>query len=134
MKKNLFFIAAFFIVIASCNSIKDIPNTDIDVSRAFIRDILDNDFTDAQPLMLQDETNKQYFDVVQQKFNAMAPDELANYKNADIIVNEVSNVNDSVTVVNYSNSYKRNNPNKVKIVRINGKWLVDLKYTFSGNM
>jgi hypothetical protein len=133
MTKKLFFIVAGLIILVSCNSIKAVPNTDIDVSRAFIRDVLDNNFSEAQTLLLQDETNKQYFDVAQKKFSIMAPDELSNYKNADIIVNDITNVNDSVTIVNYSNSYKKN-PNKVKMVRINGKWMVDLKYTFSGNM
>ena len=134
MSKRIFFFAGLLMIISSCNNNKNVPNTDIDVARGFIRDILDNDFADAQPLMLPDDTNKQYFDVAQKKFNAMSADELANYKNSDIVVNEISNVNDSVTIVNYSNTYKPKSPDKVKVVRVNGKWMVDLKYTFSGNM
>ncbi len=134
MTKKILLIAIFISGILSCNNKKTVPNTDIDVARSFIRDILDNNFTDAKTLMISDETNNEYFDVTQKKFNLFGQDELDNYKNADIIVNEISNINDSVTVVNYSNSYKQHNADKVKVVRVNGKWLVDLKYTFSGNM
>ncbi|MEI9934838.1 MAG: hypothetical protein WDM71_08305 [Ferruginibacter sp.] len=134
MNKKIFFVVALLVALLSCNNKKTVPNTDIDVARAFIRDILDNNFTDAKTLMVVDETNNEYFDVAQKKFNSFGQYELDNYKNADIIVNEISNVNDSVTIVNYSNSYKHHNADKVKVIRVNGKWLVDLKYTFSGNM
>ena len=40
-----------------------------------------------------------------------------NYRNADIIINEISPVNDSVSIVNYSNSFKRDKSSKVKMVR-----------------
>jgi len=56
------------------------------------------------------------------------------YRNADIIINEISTVSDSVSIVNYSTSFLRNKSNKLKMVKVNGQWLVDLKYTFSGNM
>jgi hypothetical protein len=118
----------------SCGDNKTtVSNTDIDVARAFIKDILSNNLKEADNYILKDETNKEYFDLIERKYKTMPKDELENYKNADIIVNEISNVSDSVTIVNYSNSYKKE-ANKVKMVRINGQWLVDLKYTFSGNL
>jgi hypothetical protein len=133
MTKQLFFVSVFIVILASCNDKKSIPNTDIDVARAFIRDVMDNNFSDAQPLMLADDTNQGYLDVTKRKLGSFGEAELDSYKNADIIFNEISNVNDSVTIINYSNSYKRNSPDKVKMVRVNGKWLVDLKYTFTDN-
>ena len=68
------------------------------------------------------------------KFKTKSKEELEQYKNADIIVNEVNNVSDSVTIVNYSNTYKKLEKNKVKVVRVNGRWFIDFKYTFSGNL
>jgi len=38
-------------------------------------------------------------------------------------------VNDSTTIIHYSNSYK-NKPDSLKIIRINGQWFVDLNFTF----
>jgi hypothetical protein len=133
MTKQLFFVSVLLLLLASCNDKKSIPNTDIDVARAFIRDIMDNNFADAQPLMLTDDMNQGYLDVTKRKLGSFGQDELEGYKNADIIFNQVSNVNDSVTIINYSNSYKIKDPDKVKMVRVNGKWLVDLKYTFTDN-
>jgi hypothetical protein len=132
MTKQLFFVSILVVTLASCNN-KTIPNTDIDVARAFIRDVMDNNFTDAQPLMLADDMNQGYMDVTKRKLGSFGQAELDSYKNADIIFNTINNVNDSVTIINYSNSYKRNSPDKVKMVRVNGKWLVDLKYTFTDN-
>lgn len=53
-------------------------------------------------------------------------------RTASIIINEIDNVNDSVTVIRFLNSYD-NKPAVLKVVRVNGEWVADLKYTFSGN-
>lgn len=117
-------------LILSCNSSNSVPNTDIEVARAFINDILHNDFSDAEKFILKEDTNKQYLD--QFKEYAAKSKESENYKNADIIINEITPVNDSVSVINYS--ITKNKSNKLKMVRVDGQWLVDLKYTFSGNL
>jgi len=109
-------------------------STDIGVANTFIRDLLDNDMKGAETLLLKDEANMQYFDIIKQRYNKLDKNELEKYKNSDIIINEISNVSDSVRVVNYSNSYNKDSKNTVKVVRINNQWLIDLKYTFSGNM
>ncbi len=134
MKHPFYLLLAVFVIFFSCNSQKKLPNTDIDVARAFIKDIQENNFKDAEPLILVDDANKQYFDLFEKHFQSKSKEELDQFKNADIIVNEISNVDDSTTIVNYSNSYKKEEKNKVKLVRVNGQWLVDLKYTFSGNL
>ena len=130
-----FYILVFTAVLFSCtNNQKQSPKTDTDVATAFIRDIMDNKLDDAELFLLKDEENKQYFEIVREQYRKKDKAELERYKAADIIINEISNVTDSVSIVNYSNTYKRELKNKMKLVRINGKWQVDLKYTFSGNM
>ncbi|MEJ7587513.1 MAG: hypothetical protein WKI04_08125 [Ferruginibacter sp.] len=139
MKLTFLFAVTGIIALSSCNESK-VPNTDIDVARAFITDILKNEFDEAEKFVLKDtgnlkeDTNKQYFDLFKKDYESKSKDELANYRDAYIIINELSNVNDSVSIVNYSNSFKKDKTNKVKMVRVNGQWLVDLKYTFSGNL
>jgi hypothetical protein len=128
-------IGLFLAVLASCNSDqRSDPQTDTGVATAFIRNVLDNKLDEAERFVLADETNKQYFDIIRQQYSKKSKAELENYRSADIIINEISNVTDSVSIVNYSNSYKKETKSKVKVVRINGKWLIDLKYTFSGNL
>jgi len=121
------------ILVSSCNTKREIPNTDIEVTRAFIKDILENNFKEATDFVLPEDTNEQYLSLFKKYFESKSKEELEQYKNADIVINEINNVNDSVTIVNYSNTYKKNEKNKVKVVRKNGQWLVDLKYTFPGN-
>jgi hypothetical protein len=134
MKIKILLGAFSLLLLYSCNTEKNVPNTDIDVARAFIRDVLENKFAEAEELVLKEETNKEYFDLFKKQYKSKSKSELENYRNADIIINEISPVNDSVSIINYSNSFRRDKNSKVKMVRVNGQWLVDLKYTFSGNM
>ncbi len=133
MKMKLFTVVAALAVFSSCNDKRTNPTTDIDVARAFIKDVLENDFTDAKTFVLDEEMNKQYFELSKKNFEGKSGDELKKYKEAEIIIYELQPLNDSVTIINYSNSYKKDVKNILKVVRINGQWLVDLKYTFQEN-
>ena len=135
MNKLNWLIVLLLAVLVSCTGTeKTYPQTDIGVATAFIRDVLDNNLAEAERYILIDESNSQHFDLIKQQYKKKHKPELDQYKNAEILINEVSNVTDSISIINYSNSYKREAKNKVKVVRINGKWLIDLKYTFSGNL
>jgi len=127
----LIFAAAIF----SCNSEKKkTPVTDTEVANAFVRGLLDNNFEEAEQFLLKDETNNEIFKRFKQKYNQQDKAVLEQYKNAYIKVNETSYVTDSIYIFNYSNSYSPADKTVLKLVRINNKWLVDLKYTFSGNL
>ena len=130
MKLKLFTAIFLLFLLGSCNNKRTNPTTDIDVARAFIKDILENNFKDAKRFLLDDETNNQYFELSRKEFEHKSKEELKEYKDADIIVNELTSLNDSITIINYSNSYKKESKGKVKVVRINGQWFVDLKYMF----
>ncbi len=135
MNRQLAALLAFTILLLSCNNDKkSVPDTDINVATTFIRDILDNNIDDAEQYILKDTVNMQYFERFKQAYLQKDKAELEKYKSADILINENSAVNDTVSIINYSNSYKKESKNVLKVVRINGKWLIDFKYTFSGNM
>src|SRR3954466_5412159 len=130
MKMKYLVLLISIMILYACNQ-RAVPNTDIDVARAFIKDILDNNFNEAETFILKDsanigeDTNKQFFDLFKKEYESKSKDELENYRNAEIIINEISNVSDSVSIVNYSNSFKRDKSSKLKMVRINGRWFVD---------
>jgi hypothetical protein len=130
MIKQILYSLIITIVLFSCgdNAKKD-PVTDTDVATTFIRAVLDDDFKTAGKYLLNDDTNRQYFETFQRNYQAKGAAELEKYKSADIIINTIEPVNDT-SIVNYSNSYQKNTQTKLKLVRSNGKWLVDLKYTF----
>ena len=128
-KLTVFF--AICIILFSCNAAtKKEPVTDIEVARTFIRGALDNDFKTARQYLLKDETNQQFLETFERQHHSMSSDELEKYKSADIIINEIKPESDSVHLVNYSNTYKKEQKTNLKLVWVNGQWLVDLKYTF----
>jgi hypothetical protein len=134
MKLTFLLSLIFCLAISSCNNEKKSTNNDIEVARVFIKDILESNFKDAETFVLKEETNQQFFELFKKEFESKSKSELESFKNADIIINEISPINDSVSIINYSNSFKKDKSNKLKMVRINGQWMVDLKYTFSGNL
>jgi hypothetical protein len=84
--------------------------------------------------MLLDEENLYWLGKTVQNYNRYSEQDKTGFSKASININEVSDVvPDSVTIISYSNSY-RNRPQKVKVVKHNGEWVVDFKYTFSGNL
>ncbi len=137
MIKKIFGTAALCLILWSCSDgeKKAAPVTDTDVAEAFIRATLDNDLDNADKYLLKDEMNQQYMDAYRRESKRLSAEERQGYKKASIIIREVAPVvNDSVTVISYSNSYKSDKINKLKLVRTDGKWLIDFKYTFSGNL
>jgi len=127
-------IFAAFAFSCNNNDAKKEPVTDMEVARAFVRNILDSDFNEAEKYLLKDETNVQIFERFKKQYSGKDKATLEKYKQADILVNERSYVTDSVFIFNYSNSYSPADKTVLKLVRIDNKWLVDLKYTFSGNL
>lgn len=84
--------------------------------------------------MLQDDENNYWLNKWNEEFNKISEQEKAGYSKASINISEVDDVlADSITIINYTNSY-RNRPQKIKVVKHNGEWVVDFKYTFSGNL
>jgi len=81
-----------------------------------------------------DEENTASLNKLKRAAESKSSTELEQYKNADIIIDELAPLNDTISIVHYSISSNMNQKNKLKMVKRNGKWLVDLKYTFSGNL
>jgi hypothetical protein len=122
------FISLSFI---ACNqSAKTIKNSDpLDAGREFINASLTGDYDYAKKYLLSDSTNQMYFDRFVEFDEKKPAADKYGYKNANIIINSTENVSDSVTIINYSNTYKKE-PAKIKLVKKNNEWLVDFKYTF----
>lgn len=123
------------VTIYSCNSeSKKTPITDIEVTNAFVRNILDNDFKEAEQYLLKDSSNVEMFETFKKQYNRQDKAVLEAYKKAQIIVHETNAlIPDSVFTFSYSNSYRPLDTTILKALRIKGKWLIDLKYTFPSN-
>jgi len=107
------------------------PEDDLDAARNFIRAALDGDYAKARTFLLADSMNTEYMNLSERKFNqTMTPEVKTGYKKASINIHEVKNINDSTSVISYSNSYFKKDTQHLKVVKLNNKWLVDFKYYF----
>jgi hypothetical protein len=133
MKKILFIFLVISFVIA-CTQQRTRPDDALETAREFVRSSLDGDYKWANELLLKDSVNSYELEVLEKKYNTqMSAAEKEGYKKSSIIIHSVENASDSVVIVNYSNSFK-NKPLPLKVVKKDGKWQVDLNYTFTGNL
>ncbi|HVG40292.1 MAG TPA: hypothetical protein VM888_01680, partial [Chitinophagaceae bacterium] len=89
------------------------------------------DFDKAKTFMVNDSLNNQYLDATERSFKEkFATEERRNYREASINIHSVNPVNDTVSYIDYSNSFKKEKEH-LKVLKKDGQWLVDLKYTFS---
>ncbi len=134
MKGFISVLVISLLVFWSCNSPKkNLPETALDTGREFIRASLDGDFESAENLLLKDTQNLQLFDSYKQLYGNLPADKKRGYKEASYTINKFLEVDDSTTLINYSNSFM-NKPMEIKLVRIQKSWNVDFKYTYSGNL
>lgn len=135
MKLYLLFIP--FLLFFSCKNSKDEdqkPESALDAGREFIQKSLQGKFKEANQYMLQDEDNLFWLAKWSKEFNQISEQDKAGFGKASINIYEVNELApDSATIINFSNSYKKR-LQKIKVVKINGEWKVDFKYTFSGNL
>lgn len=135
LKFILAVIISFCIISCGQNMEQPKPTDPLTAGRYFIDASLKGNYSEARKYLLVDSLNMMYFERVSDYYQKMKVNEKEGYRTANIIISNdgVQNVSDSVTIINYSNTFK-NMPSKIKVVKANGNWLVDFKYTFSGNL
>ena len=133
IKKILTFILSISLVFSCNNEKEQRPATALDTGRTFIRASLDGDFDITQQLLLKDTQNLQLFESYKMLYNRMPAEKRKNYKSASYEINKYLDLDDSTTIINYSNSYMHK-PMEIKVVRKNNEWCIDFKYISSGNL
>jgi len=134
MKKVALFIVAFLPLYWACSNNED-ANTakgenDVDAASMFIRSALDGRWKDAKRLIVQDSANIQDLEVAEQNYTQrMNALDQRGYREAQITIHETRKVNDSTSIVSYSNTFKKQR-DSVKVLKVGNQWLVDLKYSF----
>lgn len=106
----------------------------VDAARNFIRAALDGKFSEAATFMLQDSVNLNWLDVAERSYQRADQTVKDGYRAASIrFPGDMVNLNDSTSIIIFSNSFK-NDPDTLRLVRINNNWLVDLKYLYQHDM
>jgi len=137
MKRNYFiflFLLCFFI---ACKSKDKQPSgkseNNIDAARNFIRAALDGKFEEARTFMLPDSVNNNYMDVAERSFNNKTQAEKDSFRVSNPIIHNVNEINDSITIITFSNTFKKEK-NDLKVLKINNQWLIDLKYLYEDGL
>lgn len=129
----MFLLFAFY----ACKSKEETADTKssnyVDAARNFIRAALNGKFREAKEYMLQDSSNLNYLDVAERSYQRADQTLKDGYRASSIRIFPLAMVNDSVSIVIFSNSYK-NDPDTLRILRVNKDWLVDLKYLYQHNL
>lgn len=130
-----FWIASIALIYASCNQPEGFkePEDPLDAGREFVRAVLDGDFEEANLYIAENPEDQEIFERYVSYMKKQSKQEKLNLKSASIIINKVENLNDSISIINYSNSYS-NKPIELKVVRETKGWRIDFSYTFSGNL
>ena len=136
MKKILPLTALLFLLACSDSEKKKAetevkPENGIEAASQFIRAALDGDYSKARTFLINDSTNKQTMDTYENYYNNnLTPDDKRAYKTASIrFEKDPRQLNDSTTIVYYSNSYK-NKQDSLKVIKMKGQWFIDLNFTF----
>jgi len=137
MKSNLFYSFLFLLFLSACGSNEsDRSDTtqstenDVDAARNFIRTALDGRYDKLEAMVVPDSANLALIEVAQMNYQSrMSPEDKRGYREASINIHNIQSINDSVTIVTYSNSYKKT-PNDLKVLQRGNTWLIDFKYSF----
>lgn len=108
------------------------PEDPLDAGREFVRAVLDGDYKKATLYLNDDPEDQELFNRYITYQKKQPKKERLSYKSASIIINKAENLNDSTSIINFSNSYSMK-PMDLKIIKKNNTWKVDFSYTFSGN-
>ncbi|MBN9383989.1 MAG: DUF4878 domain-containing protein [Chitinophagaceae bacterium] len=126
MIKRIFFPS--LLLLAACSDSHSYKKAEDaqDAGREFIRASLDGDYDKASFYLYADSTNQMLLDKWKKDYDRMDHEEQKKYRDADIRVITLQTVNDSVTSYTYANTYKKDTTT-IRVIRINGNWMVDLK-------
>ncbi len=124
----------FLLFIACKSSEKYLPaESAIDCGRIFIDACLKGEFKKAANYIITDDINKQKLRDIENDFKGRSSQDKQGFKNASINIISIEDISQQETIINYSNSFDKV-ARKVKIISKEGKWLVDFKYSFNGNL
>jgi hypothetical protein len=121
---------AILIILFSCKNQPATSENDVDAARNFIHSVLNSDFKQSEKYILYDSANREYLNITERSFRQrLSSEERRLYRESSINIHDIKQLNDSTTIVQYSNSYKKLK-DSLKVIKHNGQWLVDLKYSF----
>lgn len=132
--KKISYITSLLLLCLACNDDKKEgagEQTDINVITNFIQAALKGNYDEAKTYMIPDSMSLSRMNNIA-RVN-LSSEEKKGLAGANINIHNVTRVNDSTTIVIYSNSFK-NNRDTLRVMKMQGKWLVDFNYLFDHDL
>jgi hypothetical protein len=133
MKRLLVFV---FLCLTACSANrKEYTQAEsaFDAGREFIDACLKGDFEKAAFYMLKDAANSSYLKTIEDTYRKNDRTGRQQLREASINIREVDDLSPDSSIINYNNSFDTT-AHKVKVIKKDGQWLVDLKYTYNPNL
>ncbi len=133
MKRLLFLFS--LVVLFSCKSNSSYPKAEnaLDAGREFIDGFMKGDTKKAEAYMLIDDKNKALLGKLHRQLRTSSTETQEGYRSSSIVIGEIDEVTENEVIIQYKSSFDMT-PKKVKVIKSEGKWVVDLKYTLNPNM
>jgi hypothetical protein len=126
-------LVATMLVAQGCAPTYEQPETAIDCGRQYIEAIFKGNFKRARQLTLPDEKNIDLLrNRLEKDYRGRSSEDKEQLRSVSIVINSVDEFADTAAIINFLNSYDGKSA-VLKVVKVDGQWLTDLKYTFSGN-
>ncbi len=119
--------AALFFLATACSTEYEKAENATDAAREFVDAVLQGDHRKAYFYLLKDSTNELMFDTQKAAYNSLSSKDRESRKDASIRPIENLKVNDSVWTFRYYQTANPKDTTALRVVRVNGEWLVDLK-------
>src|SRR5262245_47971549 len=113
-----FLITVFFIACGQPEGFKK-PEDALDAGREFVRSVLDGDYSRAELFVLPEEEDIFLYRRYKEYMRNQPEKERLGLKSANIQINKVEALNDSVSLINYANSFTKK-PADLRVVKKNG--------------
>ena len=128
-------LVMFLAIFSSCSSDKayDPADNALVATQQFLSGCLKGDFKQAGYYLLEDSTNKAQLKGLKEAYYQNNADQRMAYRSANVIIQNDEVLSVDAEVITYQNSYDKVT-RKLKSVKTEEGWKVDLKYTFSGNL
>ena len=132
MQKSVYSFLLILLIIVACNdgnrqTTSTTADSDVDAARSFIQAALVGDFDRAKTFMVKDSLSLETLNTIQRWNERQSKEEKEKYQVATPRIHDTRKVNDSTSIISYSNSYK-NKVDSLKVIKTGGKWLVDFKF------
>lgn len=129
MKVSVLFLLVFMVISCQTNQGYTPAENALDAGREFIDAGLKGDFGKAFFYLLADTTNTRMLKETEAGYRTQDKEGRQQLRQASITIQEIIEQNDSITLINYQNSFDTI-PLQLKVIRRQQRWMVDMKHSY----